>query len=573
MRSKYVPGGTRPPCHSARWRVPAVIVGLAVSFVVGVASAAAAPSLASWPSYSHSILGDRDQALEKTINAGNVSQLKPKWVFTTHGDVSATPTVADGVVYVPDWGGYLNAINAQTGTAIWSQPISSYDGQTGQVSRNSPLIDGTELVLGDNAGTFQPNGGHVFAVNRANGKLVWSTEVDTNGAAIITSSPVAYGDEIIVGVASNEEADAENPSYPCCTFRGAVVALNAITGKLLWKTYTIPSNNPAGGDSNLPCASPNGPHGCGYTGGAVWATPTVDPLTNQVFVGTGNNYTTPDAAEACANYDQSQNPPLDDSNCTPANDYFDSVLALNATTGTLEWGHKVQGYDAWNVACLIGFQPGATWCPAPGSPDFDFGGSSPNLFLAAGPHGLPRTLVGDGQKSGIYWAFDPSNGNVVWDRLIGPGTSLGGIEWGSAYDGQRIYAPEANPIFGPPNTYTLAGGQTATSGSWAALDPHTGNFDWQTAVPDNYAALGPVSVANGVMYGESTNPSATSGADMFALNATTGQILWSFNSGSTSIGGAAIANGTVYWGTGYTHLGPVGFTGNNKLYAFTLNGK
>ena len=113
----------------------------------------------------------------------------------------------------------------------------------------------------------------------------------------MTSNPVVWGNQIIVGVASNEEADAEAASYPCCSFRGAVVSLDATTGHLQWKTYTIPSNNPEGGDSNLPCASPNGPHGCGYTGGAVWATPTIDPLTNQVFVGTGNNYTTPDAAE------------------------------------------------------------------------------------------------------------------------------------------------------------------------------------------------------------------------------------------------------------------------------------
>jgi polyvinyl alcohol dehydrogenase (cytochrome) len=350
--------------------------------------------------------------------------MKPKWVFTMNGSQgeSATPTVADGVVYFPDWNGYL------------------------------------------------------FAVSRGDGRLLWSTQVDTNPAAIITSNAVAMGNEVVVGVASNEEADAEAASYPCCSFRGAVVALNAVTGRLMWKTYMVPSNSPAGGDTNIPCASPNGPHGCGYTGGAVWATPTIDPLTNQVFVGTGNNYTTPDAAEACATADQNASPPVEDANCTPPNDYFDSVVALNLLTGQIEWGHKVQGYDAWNVACLVGEQPGATWCPAPGSPDFDFGGSSPNLFIGKGSDGKLTTLVGDGQKSGIYWAFEPSNGNIVWDTLVGLGSSLGGIEWGSAYDGLRIYTTEANPdLGGPPNTYTLCcGGGTASGGSWAALNPLTG---------------------------------------------------------------------------------------------------
>src|ERR1700722_9804457 len=333
MRNNRRTRGGRPPTRGARWRILPVIAVIAAFLCMGV-RAAAADSLDSWPSASQSVLGERTQPLEFTINPQNVSHLKPKWVFTMNGSQgeSATPTVADGVVYFPDWNGYLYAVNAHTGGLIWQQKISSYDGQPGAVSRNSPLIAGNELILGDNASGAQPDGAHVFAINRADGHLLWSTEVDTNPAAIITSNPVAAGNELVVGVASNEEADAEVASYPCCSFRGAVVALNAATGRIVWKTYMVPSNNPAGGDSNIACTSPNGPHGCGYTGGAVWATPTIDPLTNPVFVGTGNNYTTPDAAEACATADQDADPPIDDANCTPPNDYFDSVVALNLVT-------------------------------------------------------------------------------------------------------------------------------------------------------------------------------------------------------------------------------------------------
>jgi polyvinyl alcohol dehydrogenase (cytochrome) len=569
----------RPPISRFTLCVTAVLVAAAV--LAAAPSALADGFGASWPTASQSFLGQRSQPLEFQINAQNVRHLAPKWVFTTHGDVSDTPTVADGVVYFTDFGGYLNAVNAQNGHLIWQRQITSYAGEpqdtatVTNVSRNSPLVLGSELVLGDNASSAQPDGAHVFAVNRSNGNLIWSTEVDNNPAAIITSNPVNYGNEIVVGVASNEEADAEASSYDCCSFRGAVVALDAATGKLLWKTYTVPSNNPAGGDSNIQCAGSNPAHGCGYTGGAVWGTPTIDPNTNQVFVGTGNNYTTPDAATACANTDDNANPPVDDAGCTVANDYFDSVVALNLHTGQLEWGHKVQGYDAWNVACAIGEAPGATWCPSPASPDFDFGGSSPNLVEVQGPNHRPETLVGDGQKSGIYWMFNAANGNIVWDTLVGPGTSLGGIEWGSAYDGVRIYAPEANPdtTGGPPNTYNLFGGGIGTGGSWAALNPQTGAFDWQTAVPGNYAALGPVSEANGVLYGASMDPSATD-PDMFALDASTGKILWSFAAGSSVNAGPAIVDGTVYWGSGYSHLGPfLPFTGNDKLYAFSVNGR
>ena len=287
-----------------------------------------------------------------------------------------------------------------------------------------------------------------------------------------------------------------------------------------------------------------------------------------MFVGTGNNYTAPDAAVACANNALNANPPQSDANCSASNDYFDSVLALNLLNGKVEWGHKVEGWDAWNVACLIGFAPGATWCPSPASPDFDFGGGSPNLIVVPTAHGL-ETLVGEGQKSGIYWAFNAANGNIVWDTLVGPGSSLGGIEWGSAYDGQRVYAAEADP-FGIP--YTLSGGASAAGGSWAGIDPSTGAIEWQTATPGGYGALGPVSTAAGVVYAGSLDPSPTD-PDMFALNAATGQILWSFAAGSSINSAPAIVDGTLYWGTGYSHLGPaLPFTGNDKFYAFSVNG-
>ena len=559
-------GGLQRSCVTGAMLRAAAIACVGVIVAVSAPVAGADGFGSSWTSSSQSVLGNRSQPLDFAINPGNVSHLAPKWVFTTHGDVSATPTVADGAVYFPDFGGYLNAVNAQTGALIWQHQISSYDGTTGQVSRNSPLIDGNELILGDNASGAQPAGAHLFAVSRTDGHLLWSTQVDSNPAAIVTSSPVAWGNEIVVGIASNEEADAESARYPCCSFRGAVVALDASTGALRWKTYMVPSNN-SGGDTNAPCASDNPAGGCGYTGGAVWATPTIDPGTNQVFVGTGNNYTAPDAAVACANAAIAAN--TSDAGCTAANDYFDAVVALNLQTGQIQWGHKVQGWDAWNVACAVGNAPGATWCPSPASPDFDFGGSSPNLFVARGSNGQLQTLVGDGQKSGVYWALNPANGNIVWDRLVGPGTSLGGLEWGSAYDGQRIYVAEADPFDLP---YTLAGGQSASGGSWAALDPQTGAIKWQTATPGGYGALGPVSEAGGVVYAASMDPTAT-GNDMFALDANTGTILWSYAAGSSVNAGPAIVDGTVYWGSGYGHLGPfLPFTGNDKFYAFSING-
>src|SRR5262249_31931153 len=142
-------------------------------------------------------------------------------------------------------------------------------------------------------------------------------------------------------------------------------------------------------------------------------------------------------------------------------------------------------------------------CPKDPGPDFDFG-SGPNLFTV-GSGKDARLMVGAGQKSGIYFALDAHTGQVVWTTAAGPGSSLGGIEWGPATDGNRIYVAEEN-VYGIP--YAIRGGGTITSGSWAALDPASGKILWQ--VPDDSHnafgggnALGPVTVANGVVFAPS----------------------------------------------------------------------
>ena len=131
------------------------------------------------------------------------------------------------------------------------------------------------------------------------------TKVDTDPAAVLTANPVVSGNKLIVGVSSNEEGVASGlyGPYDCCTFRGKVVALNPNTGAIQWSTYTVPSSSGAG-DSNLHCTGSaqtgdDNPTGCDYTGGAVWDTPAIDADKGLVFVGTGNNYTTPDSAVEC----------------------------------------------------------------------------------------------------------------------------------------------------------------------------------------------------------------------------------------------------------------------------------
>jgi len=490
-----------------------------------------------WRIAGQNLSNSRSQPAERSITPANVNGLTPKWVFTTGGDVSATPTVDGDAVYFPDWGGSLFAVEKNSGRLIWSHKISDYDGVNGAISRVSPAIDGNQIIIGDIPNSKQVhNGANVISVDRQTGTLRWMTQVDTHPAAIITGSPVVFDGVVYIGVSSSEETLALDPAYPCCSFRGSVVALDVKTGRMLWKTFDMPDNGGRPG---------------GYSGGAVWQPPAIDPKRRTLFVATGNNYTAPADVEACQNATPT-------ANCAAADDFFDTALALDLTTGQIKWSKRLQGLDTFTGACGFGTTPpisGNPNCPVPTSPDFDFGGAGPNLV---------GNIIGFGQKSGIYWALNPDDGNIVWSTPVGPGAALGGIEWGTATDGQRIYVAISNSDHLP---YTLVpSGQHITWGAWSALDVATGKILWQTADPTvGTIDTGSVSVANGVMYAGSYS------GQMYALDTRTGTILWNFASGGTLIDGPSIVDGTLYWGSGYRNIPPG--IGNNKVYAFSLAGE
>src|SRR5262249_52958549 len=219
-----------------------------------------------------------------------------------------------------------------------------------------------------------------------------------------------------------------------------------------------------------------------------------------------------------------------------ADKHIDCFLALDLSFGNVKWATKLvnwnqqylgiaNGSDNWNLDCIwpaFGIPAIGPQCPPDAGPDYDFG-SAPNLITYQTKSG-PKTIIGAGQKSGIYYALNPDTGSVVWQTQVGPGSSLGGMEWGSASDGQRIYVHITN-LYGIPYA-------AGSAGSWSALDPATGAMLWQTADPNGAADLGPMTVANGVVYGSSM-ASATTAPTMMALDASTGKILWSFASGSS----------------------------------------
>jgi polyvinyl alcohol dehydrogenase (cytochrome) len=499
---------------------------------------------ADWPMFGQNAANTGSNSTEANISAKNAYQLKTKWTFTTGGDVSARAAVVGGVAYFPDWGGNLSAVNANNGKLIWSHQLSDYGLAANTHSRTSPAVVNGVLYLGTQEGAY------LLAINAVSGALIWKTELETPNVdpfAIVTTSPAVSGGTVYTGVASTEEAVAAFiPGFVCCHSRGSVVAVNAATGAIQWKTYTVPNT--------------------GYSGGGVWGSnPVVDAARKTIFIGTGNNYSKPTdpAYLDCINQGGFER------TCLSPDDHVDSILALDMNSGALKWATRLvtwnqygvtDGSDDWNVACFV--SP-FTNCPAaPTGPDYDFG-SAPNEITYQTANG-PKTIIGAGQKSGIYYALDPDSGAVQWQTQVGPGSSLGGMEWGSATDGNRIYVAIAN-FYGIPYG-------SGSAGSWAALDPATGAILWQRADPNGAVDIGPVAVANGVVYASSLAGSPATAPTMLAMDASTGKTVWSFAAGSSVNAGATIVNGIVYWGSGYAHLGIPGYTGNNKFYAFSKNG-
>src|SRR5262249_45152843 len=201
---------------------------------------------ADWPMWGQNVCNTRVQKTT-SISPKTAPQLKLKWSFDAAGDVSATPAVVAGSVYVPDWGGNLNRIDAASGMAIWSKNVgtlanfvdSKQKPITGLISRTTPVISENNVIIGTQRNapqivTDQRPNAFLIAVDKDSGAVVWNPPLhEGHNAAVITGSPVLDGTRLYVGVSSLEEAFGIVPTYHCCSFRGSVAAVDATTGKLL----------------------------------------------------------------------------------------------------------------------------------------------------------------------------------------------------------------------------------------------------------------------------------------------------------------------------------------------------
>ena len=321
------------------------------------------------------------------LSADQVSRLKLKWAFGFAGGsrAFAQPTVAGGRIFVGSDTGKVYSLDAATGCIYW---MFQADAPVRTAISIGALGSGWAAYFGDQRA-------QAYAVDAATGTVVWKVRVEQHPAAMISGAPTLYDGRLYVPVSSFEEVTGASLKYECCKFRGAVTALEAATGKQIWKSYTIPE------EPQPVRKNKQGTQLWGPSGASVWSSPTLDLKKRAVYVTTGDAYSDPPASTS------------------------DAFVAFDMDTGKMLWSRQMTSGDAYNIGCPTGDN-----CPKANGPDFDFG-CSPNLVDL--PNGK-RALVA-GQKSGMVHAVDPDQqGEVLWQTRVGKGGALGGVQWGTATD-------------------------------------------------------------------------------------------------------------------------------------------
>jgi polyvinyl alcohol dehydrogenase (cytochrome) len=359
--------------------------------------------------------------------------------------------------------------------------------------------------------------GYVYAIDAVTGALIWSKKVEEHQDVRMTGSPALYEGRLYVPVASFEESVSADPTYQCCTFRGSVLSLNTATGAVVWKAYMVGVPRRIGvNNQGTPMFGPSG--------GGVWTAPTIDPKRGLIYIGVGNTYSG------------------DDQPMT------DAIVALDMKTGKTRWATKGVLGDVFSLACdhIDGCQNGV---------DHDFGTSPVLARLSNG-----KEVLFAGQKTGLGLALDAKNGRILWTYRASQGARLGGIKWGTSFDGEKVYFPNSD-INAP------------SAGGLHAVDPVTGRRIWYAApAPLLCGKRGPgcdpsqsaaITVIPGVVF------SGSNDGGIRAYSTQDGSVMWTFDTnrdfatvngvkakGASIIGpGPVIAGGMLYTNSGYGYNG------------------
>ncbi len=456
------------------------------------------------------------------LTAAQVPSLKLKWAFgfPSAASMYGQPTVAAGRIFIGVDTGYVYSIDAKTGCVYWSFQAAA--GVRNAINVGPVKGHGSTAY----AAYFGDLRGNVYALDAATGMPLWIVSVDPHPLAAVTGAPTFYKGRLYVPLASREEAAGGGLDYPCCTFRGSLVALNADTGKQIWKTYIIPEE-PKPTRKNSRGVQLFAPSGAG-----LWASPTIDEARNAIYLGTGDAYSKP-----------------------PVPKTTDAVMALDLDTGKVRWSVQHTANDAWLVGCEVN-NPSEN-CPTDIGPDYDFGSASIMRTLPDG-----RTIVVSGQKSGEVFAQDVRDGALLWKATLVDKLARGEINFGGAADDRQAY-------FG------------TRSNGISALDLRTGERKWVAKIapftpPRQVGQTAALTVIPGVLF--------SGGADgvVRAFATGDGKQVWEYDTlrdfttangvaakgGAMGAPGPTVAGGMLFVGSGYTGLG--NGRGGNVLLAFGL---
>jgi len=525
--AEYVTGRT-----AGSYRAPLDVIPKSAYCATPPADASSGPA---WNGFGGDIRNTRFQsAAGAGLSPTAVPRLKLKWAFGFPG-VSASGsqvTVAGNRAYVGSRNGVVYALDAGSGCIVWAFEADA-------AVRSTPVVAGSGATRGLYFGDANAS---AYALD-LNGKLRWKTKIDTHPDAIITGAVAVSGGRVFVPVSSMEEGTGAIPTYECCTFRGSVSALDAATGKVIWKTYTI-NETP-----QKTTKSAAGTQLWGPSGGGVWSTPALDPDRNRMYIAIGDNYSNPPTAQS------------------------DAIMALAMDTGRVIWVRQTTPGDAWNTGC---FEPPDgrenAHCPSSPGPDHDFA-SAPVLATLSGG----RRVLLAGQKSGMLYGLDPDTGDYLWKTQAGDGGVLGGIEWGFAVDGTSAYVSLSNAIEK----------KSGEAGGIVAVSITDGTIKWRTP-PSGDTCQGRLGCNTGQPAAVTAIPgmvfSASLDGHLRAYEAETGQVVFDADTakefptvngvkasgGSMNGPGSTVVNGTLFVSSGY---GSIGFMPGNVLLAFSVDGK
>ena len=484
-----------------------------------------------WSGWGGNSLGTGyvDQTLGR-ISKTNVAELELSWAFAHPGASQARsqPAIVDNTAFVGGADGAITALNALSGCIYWRVPASSMVRGSIVVTRlNKRLV---VVAVASSTDTY--------VLDAVSGEIIWQARAGFHPYHSVTGTPAIHNQRIYVPISSIEVGVARRPSHECCVSSGGVVALDLKDGKRIWQMRsTLRPAVKVGESAGKAIFAPSG--------APVWASPTVDAKRGLLYIGTGENYS------------------------RPATLTSDAILALDLETGNVKWKFQATADDAWHSGCDQ--MPDYAPCDAPG-PDLDFGMSP---MIVTNSDGKDMLVVG--QKSAVVFALDPdAQGKVIWQRRVGKGSALGGIHWGMATDGMRVYVTNADR---PAIIKDVNPGTKLAPGVYA-LNLLDGKVLWQMPTPGPSCEAGSersvteqVNALRNCLTSHSAAPTVVGdvlfAGDLYgkfrAYNAATGAILWTYDTfkefdsanrvaasgGSIDGPGPVVANGRLYLNSGY----------------------